>query len=71
MVGLIIVEVFEKERQKMTRSVRDFVKEMVQRGRDDSQIVAVTRCTRWSNSMEDVKYWLERRGERWRKNKDE
>jgi len=48
------------------RTVRDFVKDLAMRGRDNRSIFAVAKCTRWSNQIESVVEWSERRGEKWR-----
>jgi len=48
------------------RGVREFVKDLVVRGRSELEVLAVARCSHWESRMGEVKEWLEKRGERWR-----
>lgn len=48
-------------------TVHDFVREMCLNGAADRDVLAVARCTRWDAKRTEVKDWLQRRGERWRK----
>ncbi len=48
------------------RTVRDYVKEMCLKGRTDEEVVAVARATNWKDQIEEVKDWLNRRGDVWR-----
>ena len=57
----------KKVEKMIDRTVRDFVRDLVKRGRTNSHIKHVALCTRWKGDMEEVEQWLGRRGDRWRK----
>ena len=48
------------------RTARDFVKGLCLQGVSTKSILAVALCTRWRNQMDEVRHWLELRGDIWR-----
>ena len=48
-------------------TVRDFVKSLCLRGNTDREVLAVARCTRWEAKKDEVREWLQKRGETWRR----
>lgn len=51
------------------RTVRDFVRELCKAGKNDEHVKLIARNTRWRDHIEEVLYWLRRRGDRWRSRK--
>lgn len=49
------------------RKTREFVRDLCKKGRTDEEVIAVTRNSCWETEEKEVKDWLTRRGERWRK----
>lgn len=49
------------------RALKDFVKDMIKKGRSDEHILAVARCSQWGPQMSVIKNNLKKKGRRWRK----
>ena len=60
-------EVDEEEVDENVRTARQFVKEACLRGRTDEDVMSVAMNTRWKSLLVEVRYWLEKRGKKWRK----
>jgi len=44
----------------MNRTVKDFVKQLMEAGKSPKHIRAVARCSHWMGNMEEVDHWIEK-----------